>query len=295
MHAGAAQNGNLIEVRGLVKSYPGREGDRSVLNQLDFSVTAGSCVALVGPTGCGKSTLLELLAGLQSQDSGEILIGGKPVLDLVPGPRGGLIPKRKFRMLPPFANSMFRNTNRHNVAMIFQDYAVFPWMSVRRNLYFTLRIAGVPKAEREGRVAQALRQVGLEGEGDKYPSQLSGGMRQRLALARALSVQPRILLLDEPFAAVDALTREKLQDDLVRLWQQCGFTMVLVTHDLLEAAYLADEILVLSQAPGRVLERFRVEIPRPQRRSSAALAELKDRIMPLLEAPGKRRPVAEVA
>jgi len=274
----------MIEVSNLNKSYPGRSNSAiAVLDQVSFTVAKGAFVALVGPSGCGKSTLLELLAGLQVQGSGGIRVAGEPVLDLVPGPAGApLMPRRKYRFLPPFANSLFRSCNRHNTSMIFQDYAVFPWMTVRQNLMFTLRMAGVPKGDRESAALQSLRLVGLEKEGEKYPGQLSGGMRQRLALARALSVQPKILLLDEPFAAVDALTREKLQDDLVRLWQETGVTVLLVTHDLLEAAFLADEILVLSSAPGTVLRRIKVAVPRPQRRCAANLAAIKDQIMPLL-------------
>jgi ABC-type nitrate/sulfonate/bicarbonate transport system ATPase subunit len=284
MRAGDSFTEPMIEVSNLNKSYPGSSSCAvAVLDQVSFTVAKGAFVALVGPSGCGKSTLLELLAGLQTQGSGGIRVAGEPVLDLVPGPAGAsLMPRRKYRFLPPFANSLFRNCNRHNTAMIFQDYAVFPWMTVRQNLMFALRMAGVARGDRESGALQSLRLVGLEEEGGKYPGQLSGGMCQRLALARALSVQPKILLLDEPFAAVDALTREKLQDDLVRLWQETGVTVLLVTHDLLEAAFLADEILVLSSAPGTVLRRIEVTVPRPQRRCAAKLAAIKDQIMPLL-------------
>ena len=162
--------------------------------------------------------------------------------------------------------------------MIFQDYAVFPWMTVLQNVTFTLKLRGIPRGDREARAMHHLNRVGLAAFKNKYPSQLSGGMRQRLALARALSVEPKIILMDEPFAAVDSLTRERLQDDLLALWQSSGVTIVLVTHDVEEAVYLSDEVIVFSPSPGSIRNRFNITTPRPRRRSEPELIELQERI-----------------
>jgi len=167
--------------------------------------------------------------------------------------------------------------------MIFQDYAVFPWMTVLQNVMFTLKLRGIARNEREAAAMVYLRKMGLADSLRKYPSQLSGGMRQRLALARALAVQPRIILMDEPFAAVDALTRERLQDDLLNLWKESGITIILVTHDTDEALYLSDEVVVFSPGPGTIRNRFTVDVERPRRRSGPELLELKQRITSLFK------------
>jgi NitT/TauT family transport system ATP-binding protein len=186
--------------------------------------------------------------------------------------------RRKYKFLSPLANGMFKNRPKHDIAMIFQDYAVFPWMTALQNVVFALKLRGIPKNEREDKAMIYLRKTGLADSLRKYPSQLSGGMRQRLALARALAVEPRIILMDEPFAAVDMLTRERLQDDLLRLWNETGITVILVTHDINEALYLSDEIVVFSANPGSIRNKFTVDVERPRRRSDPDLLALEQRI-----------------
>ena len=173
---------------------------------------------------------------------------------------------------------MFKNQPKHDIAMIFQDYAIFPWMTVLQNVVFALKLRAIKRSEREKKAVFFLKKTGLADSLNKYPSQLSGGMRQRLALARALAVEPRIILMDEPFAAVDTLTRERLQDDLLRLWNETGITVILVTHDVNEALYLSDEIVVFSANPGTIRNRFVINTPRPRRRSDPELSALEQRI-----------------
>jgi NitT/TauT family transport system ATP-binding protein len=275
----------MIEARRISKFFSVVKEDHSAegftaLNSVSLSIENGSFVSLLGPTGCGKSTFLEILAGLQAPSDGQVWIDDKLVLEPLPSTRKEMEEyKRKYRFLSPIANSLFRDNPKHDIAMIFQDYAVFPWMTARQNVLFTLKLRGVPKAEREGAASHYLRLVGLVGSENKYPSQLSGGMRQRLALARALSVEPKIILMDEPFAAVDALTRERLQEELLYLWQETKKTIVLVTHDVDEAVYLSDEVVVFSPLPGSIRNKVKVDIPRPRRRTSAELRQIKERLL----------------
>jgi len=275
----------MIEARRISKFFSIVNEDRSAegftaVNSVSLRIEDGSFVALLGPSGCGKSTFLEILAGLQAPSEGEVWIDGERVLEPLPSTRKEMEAyRKKYRFLSPIANSLFRDRPKHDIAMIFQDYAVFPWMTARQNVLFTLRLRGVARNEREELAARYLRMVDLHNSANKYPAQLSGGMRQRLALARALSVEPKIILMDEPFAAVDALTREKLQEDLLRLWQATGKTIVLVTHDVDEAVYLADEVVVFSPLPGTIRNRFPIDIPRPRRRFAPELETLKERIL----------------
>jgi NitT/TauT family transport system ATP-binding protein len=199
-------------------------------------------LAIVGPSGCGKTTLLRTLCGLTAPSTGIVLLDGRPVLG------------------PP-----------REIAVVFQDYSrsLFPWLSVCRNVMFPLRRAPVSRAERVAQAEAALQELGLRGVARKYPWQLSGGMQQRVAIARALVSRPEILLLDEPFASVDALTRSELQDVLLRVHgEHRRVTIVHVTHDIDEAVYLADRVLVLSPAPGRVVRVVDVELPRPRAQTS---------------------------
>ena len=201
------------------------EGLTACLN-VSLDIPDGKIVSFLGPSGCGKSTFLEILGGLQAPTDGTIHIDGKLVLEPLPATRKEQIAyKRRYRFISPLANGVFRDSPKHDIAMIFQDYAVFPWMTALHNVEFALKLRNAGRRG-EARLRRAqitekayvfLQKVGLAGFANKYPSQLSGGMRQRLALARALSVEPSIILMDEPFAAVDALTREKLQDELLRL------------------------------------------------------------------------------
>jgi NitT/TauT family transport system ATP-binding protein len=275
----------MIEARSISKFFsivnPDRtaEGFTAVLS-VSLKIEDGAFVSLIGPSGCGKSTFLEILAGLQAPTDGKVFIDGNLVLEPLPATRKEMEEyKRKYRFLSPIANSLFRDNPKHDIAMIFQDYAVFPWMTAIQNVMFTLKLRGVPRGDRRELAVRYLRIVNLNGSENKYPSQLSGGMRQRLALARALSVEPKIILMDEPFAAVDALTRVKLQEDLLRVWESTGKTIVLVTHDVEEAVYLSDEIIVFSPLPGSIRNRVKIDIPRPRRRHAHELQQLKERIL----------------
>ncbi|MCL2079927.1 MAG: ABC transporter ATP-binding protein [Oscillospiraceae bacterium] len=279
----------MIEARNVSKFFSIINEDRTadgITAVLSVSLTIGDgkIVSLLGPSGCGKSTFLEILGGLQAPTEGSVFIDGVQVLEPLPSTRKEMEAyRKKYSFLSPLANRMWKNQPKHDVAIIFQDYAIFPWMTVLQNVTFTLKLRGVPRRIREEKAVAYLKKVGLADSLRKYPSQLSGGMRQRLALARALSVEPKIILMDEPFAAVDALTRERLQDDLLRLWGQTGITVVIITHDTDEALYLSDEIVVFSPNPGQVRNRFEIDISRPRRRSDPELLALKARIMSLFK------------
>ena len=205
------------------------------LDNISLEVEPGEFLCVVGPSGCGKSTLLHLIAGLQPQTSGTVLVDGKPVQ----GPGTDHI-------------------------LIFQELGLFPWLTVGGNVEFGLKMKNVPKAEREEKVQHLLRLVQLSKFRDSYIHQLSGGMRQRVALARALATGPDVLLMDEPFAALDAQTRDLLHDELERIWAETGCTIIFVTHNVREAARLADRVTLLTFRPGRVKEEFRVNLPRPR-------------------------------
>ncbi|MDR0556594.1 MAG: ABC transporter ATP-binding protein [Treponema sp.] len=276
------------------------EGLTAVLN-VSLSIPDGKIVSLLGPSGCGKSTFLEILAGLQAPTDGAIRIDGKLVLEPLPATRKEQIAyRRRYRFISPLANGVFRDRPKHDIAMIFQDYAVFPWMTALQNVSFALKLrnaappaaiggaAKLKKRKIEEKSLYYLHKVGLAASAHKYPSQLSGGMRQRLALARALSVEPKIILMDEPFAAVDALTREKLQDELLRLWDETGgtgnpITIILVTHDVQEAVYLSDEVVVFSPSPGTIRNRIPVAVKRPRARTDAELVKIHERILAMFQ------------
>jgi len=279
----------MIEARNVSKFFSIVNEDRTAdgltaVLSVSLTIGDGKIVSLLGPSGCGKSTFLEILGGLQAPTEGGVYIDGVQVLEPLPSTRKEMEAYlRKYKFLSPLANGMFKNRPRHDIAMIFQDYAVFPWMTVLQNVCFALKLRGLPRAEWEEKAILYLRKTGLSDSLRKYPSQLSGGMRQRLALARALAVEPRIILMDEPFAAVDTLTRERLQDDLLRLWGETAITIVLVTHDTDEALYLSDEIVVFSPSPGSIRNRFIVDSPRPRRRSDPDILMLKRRIESLFK------------
>ncbi|HEY0484776.1 MAG TPA: ABC transporter ATP-binding protein [Mycobacteriales bacterium] len=237
--AHASSGSPILRVDGLQKRY--REGGPLVCDGLSFSVDQGDFVAIVGPSGCGKSTLLRMLCGLLEPTAGEVRLRDT-----------------KIDAPPP------------EMALVFQDYtrSLYPWLSVERNVRFPLaERRDLSKAEKDARVAEAIQTVGLEGFEGYHPGQLSGGMQQRVAIARALAFRPRILLLDEPFASVDALTKEGLEDTLLDVQERfadSGMTMLLVTHDIDEAIYLADRILVLSKPPCTVAEELVVDLPGPR-------------------------------
>ena len=227
----------ILEVAGLVKSFG--DGDRSelVLNGLDLSVAAGEFLTVVGPSGCGKSTMLRCMSGLLPFDSGQVRIAG----DLVTRPPDSL-------------------------GVVFQDYSrsLLPWLSVQRNVELPLRYKELGREEREERTRSALRAVGLEQHRTKRPWQLSGGMQQRVAIARALAYRPALLLMDEPFASVDAQTRAELEDLTLELWAEHSMTVGFITHDIDEAVYLGDRVIVLSSTPTRIVREVPVPLPRPR-------------------------------
>jgi NitT/TauT family transport system ATP-binding protein len=231
-----------ICVKNLNKCYRVREGDLPALSAVDIEVAEGEFVSIVGPSGCGKSTLLYILGGFIRADSGAIEVGGKPVT----GP----------------------GTDR---GVVFQEYALFPWLTVTQNIRYGLEMTGVARREREETVRRLVRTIGLEGFEHRFPRELSGGMKQRVAIARTLAYDPNILLLDEPFGALDAQTRETMQDELLRLWQATRKTVVMVTHDVNEAVYLSDRVLVMSQRPGRMVAEFSIAIDRSGNRETTML------------------------
>jgi NitT/TauT family transport system ATP-binding protein len=225
----------ILEVKGLNKVYKTAKGETTALKNVSFKTHRREFVCVIGPSGCGKSTLVRILAGLESYTGGEVLLDGKPVTG--PGRDRG---------------------------MVFQGYTLFPWLSVRKNVMFGLEMNGMSSSEAEREANLWLELVGLEKFGNAYPHELSGGMKQRVAIARALVNQPRILLMDEPFGALDAQSRSKMQSHLLEIWRNVDITIVFITHDLDEAIYLADRILVLKAHPGEVQELIEVPVPRPR-------------------------------
>jgi len=238
-----------LKLRGVNKSF----GSLQVLKDIEINVEQGEFAAIVGPSGCGKSTALRMFAGLERPSSGEALAGGHPING--PGPD---------RML------------------IFQEHALYPWSTVEANVGLGLELSGVPKSERLKRVNAVLDKVNLSGFNRYYPAQLSGGMKQRAAIARALVMDPDVLLLDEPYGALDALTRLTMQNELLKIWSGSGKTMLLITHDIDEALYLADKIYVMSARPGQIVETIVPGKPRPRNRNSDSFAAHRHRIMELL-------------
>ena len=229
----ASRTTPMLEVTGLVKKY----GERTVLNGLDFEVAAGEIACVVGPSGAGKTTFLRCLAGLLAPTEGEVRVEGQPV-----------------------------NGPLRTLAVVFQDYSrsLMPWMTVEANVVFPLKDQGVPKAERHQRAAVALASVGLAGFEHHHPYELSGGMQQRVAIARALAYQPKLLIMDEPFASVDAQTRAELEDLILRVRDEFGMTIVFVTHDIDESVYLGDRVIVFSKPPTTVAEVVPVQLPEPR-------------------------------
>ncbi|WP_250535936.1 ABC transporter ATP-binding protein [Caballeronia sp. AZ10_KS36] len=248
MEAIAAQDGSLA-LRHVSKRFAG-DDSAPVLERIDLNVQSGEFVSIVGASGCGKSTLLRLVAGLDSAFEGEIDFDGARVVstDLSRG-------------------------------IVFQDHRLFPWLNVEQNVAVALRNARLSKSEKARAVAEHIALVGLRGYERHYPHQLSGGMAQRVAIARGLVNRPRLLLLDEPFGALDALTRARMQDELQRIWAAERITMVLVTHDVEEAVFLADRVVVMQARPGRIADIVDVDVPRPRVRTDARLARLKDDIV----------------
>jgi NitT/TauT family transport system ATP-binding protein len=243
-----------VEVRGINKSYPrhGGDGDLKVLNDVSFSLDAGTFTCLVGPSGCGKSTLLRIIDGLLPPDSGEVSIGGERVRE----------------------PSLDRG-------VVFQQFNLLPWRTVIANVEFGLENLGIRKEERRRRAQEVLTLVDLEGFESYFPGQLSGGMQQRVGLARALAVEPSILLMDEPFGSVDDQTRMLLQEELLKIWEKDQKTVIFVTHDIEEGLFLGDRIVVMCARPSRITRIVDVPFERPRKddiRGSAAMGRLKQEI-----------------
>jgi NitT/TauT family transport system ATP-binding protein len=245
----------VIEIRGLRKVYDGHGRQVEALAGIDFSVEAGELVCVVGPSGCGKTTLLRCLAGLLAPTSGQVSVGGVRV----DGPPDGL-------------------------AIVFQEYgrSLFPWLRVAENVELPLKAKGVARSQRRDLVREALDAVGLTDAQSAWPWQLSGGMQQRVAIARALAFQPAVLLMDEPFAAVDAQTRADLEDLVRTMWQRFGVTMLFVTHDIDESVYLGQRVVVLSSSPTTVIEDLTIDLPAERdqltTRGSARFVELRGHV-----------------
>lgn len=273
----------MLEALDVTKRFaiPGARGapetQRTALDHVTLTIARGEIFGILGPTGCGKTTLLELLAGLQAPTEGRVFIDGVPALPPEPSSaRARRAHRRGHRLLPPGTNGLFRDRPRHDLAVVFQDHAVFPWMTALGNVTFALRVRGVPRTERRPRALAALARVGLAEAVHQRPAQLSGGMRQRLALARALAVRAGAIFLDEPFASLDATTRQQLQDLLLELWQETRVTIVLVTHDVQEALYLCDRVALFGDRPGVVDRILPVPAERPRPRASSAHASVQE-------------------
>ena len=239
---GQAQGRAAISLTQVSKVYGSGRSALLALDKVSFTVAPGEFVCLIGASGCGKSTLLSLVAGLDTATSGEVSTGGQ------------------------------------RVSLMFQEPALFPWLSAARNVELALRARGVPKTERRQRTAELLHTVSLDGFGDKRPHELSGGMRQRVAMARALGQDADVLLMDEPFGALDAMTRDLLHDELERICAERTLTVLFVTHNVREAARLGDRVIVLSSRPGRVIEEYQVPRVGPRRIDSVEVAEMAARI-----------------
>jgi len=225
----------IVEIKGVSKQFE-LQGERiEALRDAHLSVSKGEFVCLIGASGCGKSTLLRILAGFEQPTRGEALMWGMPVAG--PAPARG---------------------------MVFQDYGLFPWLNVRRNIGFGPASRGRPAAEVRETVERFIALVGLQRFAEAFPHQLSGGMKQRVAIARVLANDAELVLMDEPFGALDAMTRERLQDELLEIWRRTGLTVVFVTHSIEEAIFLADRVVVMSPGPGRIDSEMRIELPRPR-------------------------------
>jgi len=233
----AAQD--ILTIRGVTKRFSVGDGELEALAPVDLSIPTGEFVCMIGASGCGKSTLLRIIAGFEEPTTGNVAMYGKAITG--PGSDRG---------------------------MVFQDYVLFPWMTVSQNVSFGPRQRQLPREEIAKTADEFVRMVGLERFADRYPNQLSGGMKQRVAIARVLANNASILLMDEPFGALDALTREQLQNELLQIWKRTGVTTIFVTHSVEEAVLLADRVLVMSAGPGRIDSDFRIDLPRPRDVSS---------------------------
>jgi len=235
-----------LAIRGVTKRFAAGDEEIEALARVDLTIQEGEFVCLIGASGCGKSTLLRIVAGFEEPSTGEVQVNGMPITG--PGRDRG---------------------------MVFQDYALFPWMTVKQNIGFGPRQRSLARGEIEEISSEFVRLVGLEKFADRYPSQLSGGMKQRVAIARVLANNASILLMDEPFGALDALTREQLQNELLQIWARTRVTVIFITHSVEEAVMLADRVLVMSAGPGRIANDVPIDLPRPRDVSSPEFNEVR--------------------
>jgi sulfonate transport system ATP-binding protein len=242
--------GGEVAIRDLSKSFTLNGQSLTVLRNLDLDISGGECLAIVGASGSGKTTLLRVLAGLERADAGRVEIDGVPVTGV-----------------------------GNERAVIFQEPRLLPWLTVLENVAFGLEVRGTPRQEAQQRARRSILLVGLGDFTEAYPRQLSGGMAQRVGIARALAVQPEILLLDEPLGALDAMTKIGMQEELVRIWREENVTMVLVTHDLEEAIFLADRVLVLPRQRGADVRVIDIDLPRPRDRSEARFVRYREELL----------------
>lgn len=239
-----------LEVKNLVKKF----GDLLVLDDISFNVRENEFLCIVGPTGCGKTTFLNSLSKLYNITSGEILINGEPV-----------------------------NLKKHNIAYIFQEYSNMPWLTMRQNVEFGLRIKRLPEDVIKERADYFLNMVGLMKFENYYPSQLSASMLQRAAIARAFAVKPEVLLMDEPYGQLDIELRFRLEDELIRLWKEVGTTVIFITHNIEEAVYLSERILVLTNKPTKIKAEIKNDLPRPRDISDPQFVELRNQVTDLIK------------
>jgi NitT/TauT family transport system ATP-binding protein len=249
-----------LELIGLTKVFREEDSDAPlhVLNDIDCRVEEGTFVSITGPSGCGKTTLLKIIAGLERPSSGSVLMDGRKIA---------------------------YETDR--VGLVFQEYALFPWLTTLQNIQLGLEIMGTAKKERLAAAMDYVRRFGLTGFEDRYPRELSGGMQQRVAIARTLITDPKVTLMDEPFGSLDSQTRNDLQAFLLGLWESQKVTIIFVTHNVDEAVFLSDEILVLSSRPASIIDQFQVDCPRPRDRTSPACNMIRKRVLDALEAQKK--------
>ena len=241
----------VIQISSLNKEFVSKGGSERVfaLKAINLDVYRGEFLCLLGPSGCGKSTLLNVIAGFSEPTSGTLIANGKPISD--PGP---------------------------DRAMVFQEYALFPWMSVYKNVAFGLELAGKARSEIRETVSLWIQKLQLQDFSHRFPKDLSGGMRQRVAIARALAIDSPILLMDEPFGALDALTRRNLQDELLRIWQELGKTILFVTHGIDESIYLASRVIVMTHRPGQIKKIVSIDLPRPRNPNSPEFNSLEQQL-----------------
>ena len=249
----AGKEGNIkVSIQGVEKKYNTRKGEVVALNGVDFDIKENEFICVIGPSGCGKSTLLNIIAGLLEPTSGQILVDGKPI-----------------------------NGTGTDRGVVFQQYALFPWLTVKKNVEFGLKLKGLSKEECDAIAMKYLKMVEVEKFADSYPKELSGGMKQRVAIARAYAMNPEVLLMDEPFGALDAQTRTQLQSELLKAWQEENKTCFFVTHDIEEAIVLATRVVIMSARPGRIKEVVDIDIPYPrdqETKMSDRFIELKNHI-----------------